>query len=60
MCGGRRGTEVDTQTGLLRTFFGFLGLQDIRLVYAEGFTVGETGAAQAQADAREELLQLSA
>jgi len=59
--GGKyRGTEADTQTGLLRTFFGFLGLQDIRFVYAEGFAMGENGAARAQADAREAMLKLSA
>ena len=35
------GTELDTQTPYLRTFLGFLGLQDLNFVYAEGLNMGD-------------------
>ncbi|THF64442.1 FMN-dependent NADH-azoreductase [Pseudothauera rhizosphaerae] len=53
--GGRyRGTEADTQVPYLRTVLGFLGLTDVRFIYAEGLNMGaeaaEQGFAQAEAD----------
>ena len=53
--GGRyRDTPADSQTPYLRTVLGFLGLTDVRFIYAEGLNVGsdsaERGFATAQAD----------
>ena len=35
------GTASDTQTGFIRTFLGFLGIDDVEFVYAEGLAVSE-------------------
>lgn len=35
------GTEADTQTGLIRMFFGMLGMHNVAFVYAEGLAMGE-------------------
>lgn len=35
------GTEADTQTGFIRSFFNFIGIDDIEFVYAEGLNMGE-------------------
>lgn len=53
--GGRyRGTPVDTQTPYLQAVLGFVGITDVRFVYAEGLNMGEEavqqGFAQAEAD----------
>lgn len=49
-----RGTPNDTQTPYLQTVLGFLGMTDVRFVYAEGLNMGEEAAkqgfAQAEAD----------
>lgn len=40
--GGRYlGTEADTQTGFIKSFFNFIGIDDIEFVYAEGLNMGE-------------------
>lgn len=49
------GTANDTQTPYLRTFLGFLGLKDLRFIYAEGLNMGEAQKAQALSRARQEL-----
>ncbi|HAB79281.1 MAG TPA: hypothetical protein DCE62_03255, partial [Glaciecola sp.] len=33
------GTPLDTQTKYLQDFFGFLGLQDVDFIYAEGLAM---------------------
>ena len=45
--------DPDTQVPYLKTILGFLGITDIRLIYAEGLNMGPEAAAQgfAQADA---------
>ncbi len=53
--GGRyRDTPADSQVPYLKTVLGFLGLTDVRFVYAEGLNMGAeaaaAGHAQAQAD----------
>ncbi|ENO90621.1 FMN-dependent NADH-azoreductase [Thauera linaloolentis] len=53
--GGRyRGTPADTQTPYLQAVLGFVGITDVRFVYAEGLNMGEEavqqGFAQAEAD----------
>lgn len=35
------GTDGDTQTALVRQFFGFLGIRDLHFHYAEGIGMGE-------------------
>lgn len=53
--GGRyRGTEADTVTPYLRTILGFMGMTDVKFIYAEGLNMGEDsvtrGFAEAEAD----------
>lgn len=49
-----RGTENDSQVPYLKNVLGFLGMSDVRFIYAEGLAMGpeavEKGLAQAQAD----------
>jgi FMN-dependent NADH-azoreductase len=48
------GTTLDTQTGYVRDFLAFLGMQDVQFVYAEGLAVSpesrEAGLAKAAAE----------
>lgn len=54
--GGRyRGTPADSQTPYLRTVFGFLGITDIHMVYAEGLNMGEAAAQQGFAEAAADI-----
>jgi len=39
--GIHHGTAMDTQTRYVQNFLNFLGLQDIRFIYAEGLNLGE-------------------
>ncbi|MBI5922513.1 MAG: NAD(P)H-dependent oxidoreductase [Betaproteobacteria bacterium] len=53
--GGRyRGTDADSQVPYLKTVLGFLGLTDVKFIYAEGLNMGaeaaQQGFAQAEAD----------
>lgn len=59
--GGKyQGTEMDTQTPLIRTFFGMLGITDVRFTYAEGLAMGEETAEQARSQAVEAIDRLAA
>jgi FMN-dependent NADH-azoreductase len=50
--GGRyRGTEADSQLPYLRTVLGFLGINDLTFIYAEGLNMGEDAARQGFAEA---------
>lgn len=54
--GGRyRGTPTDTQTPYLQTVLGFVGLDDVRFVYAEGLNMGEEAARQGFAEAEVDI-----
>src|SRR5690606_37263725 len=54
--GGRyRGTAADTQTPFLQTVLGFLGMTDVRSVYAEGLNMGEEAARQGFAEAEADM-----
>ena len=54
--GGRyRDTAADAQVPYLRTVLGFLGMTDLRLIYAEGFAMGPEAAAQALSQAQADL-----
>ena len=54
--GGRyRDTQADSQTPYLKTVLGFLGMTDLRFVYAEGLNMGPESAARGFADAEADL-----
>jgi FMN-dependent NADH-azoreductase len=58
--GGRyAGTDADSQTPFLRTFLSFIGIKDVRFVYAEGLNLGEESKNEAVSGARTELLELA-
>ena len=54
------GTPKDTQTAYLREFLGFIGITDVEFIYAEGLNLGDERKAQAEAQARQQILQLVA
>ncbi|WP_066017200.1 NAD(P)H-dependent oxidoreductase [Endozoicomonas atrinae] len=54
------GTEYDTQTDLVRHFLGFIGIQDVEFVYAEGLNMGDDIKSQAINDAVEAIDNLVA
>ncbi len=49
------GTSGDTQTPLIESFFGMLGIRDVRFVYAEGLAMGDEARESALAAARGDL-----
>ena len=49
------GTSADTQTPLIESFFGMLGIRDVRFVYAEGLAMGEDTRDAALASARDDM-----
>ena len=59
--GGRyRNTPADTQVPYLKTVLTFLGITDIRFVYAEGLAMGADAAEQGIASAHEQIEQAMA
>ncbi|AKS43278.1 FMN-dependent NADH-azoreductase [Wenzhouxiangella marina] len=59
--GGRyQGTPADTQTGLVKHFFGMLGVQNVEFIYAEGLNLGPEEAEAARAEAAERIDRLAA
>ena len=54
------GTPKDTQSGYVRTFLGFLGMNDVEIVYAEGLAMGEDNKVAALGKAHARLAQLAA
>lgn len=54
--GGRyRDTPFDTQVPYLKTVLGFLGITDVRFIYAEGLNMGPEGAQQGFAEAEADI-----
>ncbi len=54
--GGRyRDSAADAQVPYLKTVLGFLGMNDLRFIYAEGFAMGPEAAAQALEQAQADL-----
>jgi FMN-dependent NADH-azoreductase len=53
-----QGTPRDTQTGYVRDFLAFLGVTDVKFVYAEGLAISEASKAQSLATARRALREL--
>jgi FMN-dependent NADH-azoreductase len=59
--GGRyAGTEADLQTAYLKKFLGFLGIDDVEFIYAEGLALGAEQREQAVAAAVVRIGQLAA
>jgi FMN-dependent NADH-azoreductase len=54
------GTPRDTQTGYLRNFLGFIGLDDVEFVYAEGLAIGDESRQKAFAAADAAIAKLMA
>ena len=54
------GTPLDTQTGYVRDFLRFIGLNDVEFVYAEGLNMGEDSKQGALSDAHAAIEQLFA
>ena len=52
-----RDTGNDTQVPYLKTALGFLGLNDLRFIYAEGLAMGPDAAAKGLANAEREILE---
>ena len=50
-----RGTERDAQVPYLKTVLGFLGMTDLRFIYAEGLNMGPDAAAKGFAQAEADL-----
>jgi FMN-dependent NADH-azoreductase len=55
-----QGTSKDTQTLYVQDFFNFLGIHDIRFIYAEGLNLGEARQQAALAKATAEIIRLAA
>ncbi|WP_394224018.1 FMN-dependent NADH-azoreductase [Alteromonas gracilis] len=53
------GSEFDTQTPYLTHFFNFIGISDVKFVYAEGLNMGEDIANKAFAAASEKIIELT-
>jgi FMN-dependent NADH-azoreductase len=50
-----RGTAADTQVPYLKTVLGFLGMTDVRFVYAEGLNLGDEAQRQGIASALQQI-----
>lgn len=55
-----QGTPLDTQTGYVRDFLRFIGLDDVEFVYAEGLAMGEEPKKAALEKAENVIRQLAA
>ncbi len=56
--GVHRGQASDTVVPYLQTTLGFLGMTDVRFIYAEGLAMGPEAEARAVADAQAQIAQL--
>ncbi len=54
------GTSMDTQTDLVKHFFGLLGVTDVKFVHAEGLAMGDEIQQQALQAARDRIDSLAA
>jgi FMN-dependent NADH-azoreductase len=54
------GTPLDSQTGYVRSFLGFLGIGDVEFVYAEGLNMGEASKEAVLVEAKQRLATLAA
>ena len=58
--GQYKGTPMDTQTDYVTHFLAFLGLKNVKFVYAEGLNMGDESKEQALGAAHEEIVSLLA
>lgn len=58
--GIHRDTASDSQVPYLRSVLGFLGMTDVRFIYAEGLAMGPDAEAQGLAQAREQIAAATA
>lgn len=59
--GGRyAGTPLDTQTGFVRNFLRFIGIESVEFVYAEGLNLGDEHRRDALADAGAAIERIAA
>ena len=58
--GAYQGTVKDTQTLYVQDFFNFLGINDIRFIYAEGLNLGQERQQSALAEATAAIRRLAA
>lgn len=49
------GTDRDSQTSFIKTFFNFIGLQNVNFIYAEGLNMGEAVKEQAYSEAKQQF-----
>ena len=54
------GTPLESQTPYVRQFLGFLGIEDVKFVYAEGLAVSEAAKQAGLAQARDAIERLTA
>ncbi|GGW95637.1 FMN-dependent NADH-azoreductase [Alteromonas halophila] len=54
------GTDKDRQSAYLQHFFSFIGIDDVRMVYAEGLAMGDTAARQGFDHANAKIIELTA
>ncbi|WP_106476658.1 FMN-dependent NADH-azoreductase [Phytohalomonas tamaricis] len=53
--GMHKGVATDLVTPYLKTFLGFIGINDVEFIYAEGLAMGEEAASGAQQQAKAEI-----
>jgi FMN-dependent NADH-azoreductase len=53
--GMHKGQPTDSQTDFIKTFLGFIGLHDVRFVYAEGVNMGDDAKESALHQAKKEI-----
>lgn len=58
--GAYSGTPADTQTAYLRTFLGFIGIEDVTFIYAEGLNMGDEAKARGESRAHACIRELAA
>jgi FMN-dependent NADH-azoreductase len=58
--GSYAGTPLDTQTGYIRDFLAFIGMDDVKFVYAEGLAVSPQSREAGLAKAAAEIARLAA
>lgn len=59
--GGKyKGTPLDTQTDFVKNFFNFIGITDVKFIYAEGLNMGDEPKEQALTEAHRAIDRLAA
>lgn len=57
--GMHKGGSTDHVTGYMQTVLGFIGINDVEFVYAEGLAMGEETASKAIGEAKQTLKRLA-